>query len=54
MALLYLGGESGQMNLDLPAAVTGVFQGLLLFYLLATDFLIDYRVLPSGTPKEAK
>ncbi|MBU1342417.1 MAG: ABC transporter permease, partial [Proteobacteria bacterium] len=25
MALLYLGGESGQMNLDLPSAVTGVF-----------------------------
>ncbi len=44
MALLYLGGESGQMNLDLPAAVTGVFQGLLLFYLLAADFLIDYRI----------
>lgn len=54
MALLYLGGESGQMNLDLPAAVTGVFQGLLLFYLLATDFLIEYRVLPSGSLKGAK
>ncbi|HHD57435.1 MAG TPA: ABC transporter permease [Desulfobulbaceae bacterium] len=44
MALLYLGGESGQMNLDLPSAVTGIFQGLLLFYLLAADFLIYYRV----------
>ncbi|MFP7756323.1 ABC transporter permease [Thermodesulfobacteriota bacterium B35] len=46
MALLYLGGESGQMNLDLPAAVTGIFQGLLLFYLLAADFLINYRLVP--------
>lgn len=54
MALLYLGGESGQMNLDLPAAVTGVFQGLLLFYLLATDFLIEYRILRTGSPKEAQ
>jgi simple sugar transport system permease protein len=54
MALLYLGGESGQMNLDLPAAVTGVFQGLLLFYLLATDFLIEYRILRTGTLKGAK
>ncbi len=44
MALLYLGGESAQMNLDLPAAVTGVFQGMLLFYLLATDFLINFRI----------
>lgn len=54
MALLYLGGESAQMNLNLPAAVTGVFQGLLLFYLLATDFLIEYRILPDSSPKEAK
>ena len=54
MALLYLGGESGQMNLDLPAAVTGVFQGLLLFYLLATDFLIDYRIRLSSVLKGAK
>jgi len=44
MALLYLGGESAQMNLDLPNAVTGVFQGMLLFYLLGADFLINYRV----------
>ena len=44
MALLYLGGESAQMNLDLPSAVTGVFQGMLLFYLLAADFLINFRI----------
>jgi len=50
MALLYLGGESGQMNLDLPAAVTGVFQGMLLFYLLAADFLINFRVRFKSIP----
>ena len=43
VALLYLGGESAQMNLDLPSAVTGIFQGMLLFYLLAADFLINFR-----------
>lgn len=53
MALLYLGGESAQMNLDLPAAVTGVFQGLLLFYLLAADFLIEFRIRVRRTQKEA-
>ncbi len=52
MALLYLGGESGQMNLDLPSAVTGVFQGLLLFYLLATDFLIYYRLRINARHRE--
>ncbi|MGE0736979.1 MAG: ABC transporter permease, partial [Alphaproteobacteria bacterium] len=27
-----------------PQAITGVFQGMLLFFLLATDMLIRYRV----------
>ena len=45
MALSYLGGESAQITLSLPIAVTGVFQGLLLFFLLATDVLIYYRVV---------
>ncbi len=44
MALLYLGGESAQMHLSLPAAVSGVFQGMLLFFLLATDVLINFRL----------
>lgn len=48
MALLYLGGESAQMNLDLPAAITGLFQGILLFILLGTDVLINYRVSFGG------
>ncbi|NND89861.1 MAG: ABC transporter permease [Granulosicoccus sp.] len=45
MALTYLGGETAQITLNLPLAVTGVFQGLLLFFLLATDVLINYRVV---------
>ena len=44
MALLYLGGEAGQMQLSLPSSVSSVFQGLLLFFLLATDVLINYRL----------
>ncbi len=44
MALLYLGGESAQVNLALPSAVSKVFQGLLLFFLLATDVLIHFRL----------
>jgi simple sugar transport system permease protein len=43
MSLLYLGGESAQVNLGLPSAVTGLFQGTLLFFLLAADVLVDYR-----------
>lgn len=45
MALSYLGGESAQITLGLPLAVTGVFQGMLLFFLLGTDVLINYRIV---------
>ena len=44
MALSYLGGESAQITMNLPLAVTGVFQGMLLFFLLACDVLISYRL----------
>lgn len=43
MSLLYLGGESAQMQMALPSAITGLFQGLLLFYLLAADLFITFR-----------
>jgi len=44
VALSYLGGEIVQIELGMPQAITGVFQGMLLFFLLATDVLIRYRV----------
>jgi ABC-type uncharacterized transport system permease subunit len=49
MALLYLGGEGLQVSMQLPIAVTGTVQGMLLFFLLASDALINYRLrwLPS-------
>lgn len=44
LALTFLGGEAVQMTAGLPQAITGVFQGMLLFYLLAADVFIHYRV----------
>ncbi len=44
MSLLYLGGESAQLDLQLPAAITGLFQGVLLFYLLAADLFVGFRL----------
>jgi general nucleoside transport system permease protein len=44
VALSYLGGEQVQLDPGLPQAVTGVFQGLLLFFLLACDVLVGYRI----------
>jgi general nucleoside transport system permease protein len=44
MALTYLGGERAQIAMSLPSATIAVFQGALLFFLLATDVLVHYRV----------
>jgi general nucleoside transport system permease protein len=52
MSLLYLGGESAQMGMGLPSAITGLFQGLLLFYLLAADLFITFRLKRVATVVE--
>ncbi|GGL98738.1 sugar ABC transporter permease [Pseudooceanicola nanhaiensis] len=44
MALTYIGGEIAQSNLGLPAAAIQVFQGMLLFFLLAVDVFTNYRL----------
>ncbi len=44
LALSYLGGNSAQIDLGMPNAVTGIFQGILLFFLLGCDILILYRI----------
>ena len=44
LSMFYIGGELAQSRLGLPKSLTGVFQGLLLFSLLACDTLVAYRV----------
>ena len=51
MSMFYIGGELAQSRLGLPKSLTGVFQGLLLFSLLACDTLINYRVRWTGRVK---
>lgn len=43
LAVTYVGGEIAQSTLRLPQAATGMFQAMLLFFLLATDVLVRYR-----------
>ena len=56
LALTYLGGDAAQINLGLPNAVTGIFQGILLFYLLGCDILLRNRLrwISSPRPIQAK
>jgi ABC-type uncharacterized transport system permease subunit len=51
MSMFYIGGELAQSRLGLPKSLTGVFQGLLLFALLACDTLIQYRIRWRGPPR---
>ena len=44
MSMFYIGGELAQSRMGLPKSLTGVFQGLLLFSLLACDTLVHFRV----------
>ena len=55
MSMFYIGGVLAQSRLGLPKSLTGVFQGLLLFTLLACDTLISYRLrwAKSAAPAQA-
>jgi general nucleoside transport system permease protein len=52
MSMFYIGGELAQSRMGLPKSLTGVFQGLLLFTLLACDTLIVYRLRWHGLAKK--
>jgi simple sugar transport system permease protein len=51
LALTFIGGESAQIALKVPLDLTKVFQGILLFYVLACDTLILYRPRILSAPK---
>jgi len=44
LALTFIGGENAQISMKVPLDLTKVFQGILLFYVLACDSLIVYRI----------
>ena len=56
LALSYLGGEGAQISLGISDKIANVFQGLLLFFVLASDTLIHYRIRVSfggiGRPRQ--
>ena len=50
VALTFIGGEGAQISLKVPLDLTKVFQGILLFYVLACDSLILHRIRLAATP----
>ncbi len=54
LALTFIGGEGAQIALHVPLDLTKVFQGILLFYVLACDSLIVHRIrLVAPSPRPA-
>jgi simple sugar transport system permease protein len=53
LAVSFIGAENAQIMLKLPKAVTGLFQGMLLFFLLACDALIRWRIVWRPAPRAA-
>ena len=52
LALTFIGGEQAQIAMKIPLDVTKVFQGILLFYVLACDSLILYRFRLISAPRK--
>jgi len=44
LALTFIGGEGAQIAMKVPLDLTKVFQGILLFYVLACDSMIVYHI----------
>lgn len=53
LALTFIGGEGAQISMKLPLDLTKVFQGILLFYVLACDSMILYRIRLVGSSRKA-
>jgi len=51
LALTFIGGEQAQISMKIPLDLTKVFQGILLFYVLACDSMILYRIRLVGSQK---
>jgi general nucleoside transport system permease protein len=51
LALTYIGGEEAQIVLGLSGKTARVFQGMLLFFVLACDTFILYRIRFVRTPR---
>jgi len=56
LAISYLGGEAAQIDLGVSARISQVFQGMLLFFILACDTLIIYRIrlMAGSDPKTTR
>ena len=50
LAVTYVGGQMAQSSVHIPSSTAGIFQAMMLFFILASDILVRYRVrmIPSA------
>lgn len=53
LAITFVGGEVAQTTIALPYPAVGIFQSMMLFFLLAGDILVHYRVRMGNSPPVA-
>jgi simple sugar transport system permease protein len=53
-AMLLQGGAYLQVSMQIPAAISEVIQGIILFFVLGSEFFIQYKIVFSSKIKEAK
>jgi len=44
LAVTYVGGQMAQSSVHIPNSTAGIFQAMMLFFILASDILVRYRV----------
>jgi len=53
LAVTYVGGQLAKISVKIPDSTAGIFQAMMLFFILASDILVRYRVRMIRSPKTA-
>lgn len=53
LAVTYVGGQMAQTSVHIPNSTAGIFQAMMLFFILASDILVRYRVRLVPSAKHA-
>jgi len=55
LAITYVGGQVAQTSVHIPNSTAGIFQAMMLFFILASDILVRYRlrIVPSKAAAQA-
>ncbi|HEY8594795.1 MAG TPA: ABC transporter permease [Devosiaceae bacterium] len=55
LAVTYVGGQVAQTTVHIPNSTAGIFQAMMLFFILASDIFVRYRLrIVSGRPAAAE